>query len=87
MQKQRVAAAKQKEAVKEENLLRDQLTQNNASVVSLGGPGPLGVPEDVERDVYQAGKQELSDMDWKKAEGLLRTVDSLRNRKGEQAKR
>ena len=51
------------------------LGQNNVSV-NTGGPGPLGLPEDVEEDVLQAGKREFSEVDWKKAEGLF-----LRNRK------
>lgn len=59
---------------------KGKLGQNNASL-NVGEPGPLGLPEDVESDVLLAGKTEFSEVDQKKVEGLLRVVDSLRNRK------
>lgn len=81
LQKRRVAKfqkgkePEKKDKICEEQVSQGMLGQNNVSV-NTGGPGPLGLPEDVEEDVLQAGKREFSEVDWKKAEGLF-----LRNRK------
>jgi len=60
------------------NMLQSKLEHYNVSAVNDGQPGPLELPEDVE-NVLKAGEQELGELDWKKAEGLLR--DGLKIRK------
>ena len=87
LQKARVAKfmqKKEKEAVTEEKAMeaiKGRLNKYNISEMNVNQPGPLGLPEDVERDVIEAGKKELDEVNWKKAEGLLRGVESMRNRK------
>ena len=60
----------------EEETPKSKLGQHNS-----GEPGPLGLPKDVENDVFQAGKKEIGELDWRKTEELLQNADSLRNRK------
>ena len=65
--------------------MKGKLNRYNVSATNVNEPGPLGLPEDVERDVIEAGRKELDGIDWK-AEGLLRGVESMRNRKGHEAR-
>ncbi|RPB25675.1 MBOAT-domain-containing protein [Terfezia boudieri ATCC MYA-4762] len=90
LQKERVAKFTQKklkEAVTEEKAMeamKGKLNKYNVSAMNVNEPGPLGLPEDVERDLIEAAKKELNEVDWKKAEGLLRGVKSMRNRKAQE---
>jgi len=87
LQKARVAKftqTKEKEAVAEEKAMeaiKDKINRYNVSAMNVNEPGPLGLPEDVERDVIEAGRKELDEVDWKKAQELLR---GMRNRKAQE---
>ena len=89
LQKARVAKFTQKKGKelateKAVETMKGKLNKYNISAMNVNEPGPLGLPEDVERDVIEAGKKELDEVDWKKAEGLLRGVESMRNRKAQE---
>ena len=75
---------------KHDALLKAKLAMLNASTGDLNQPGPLGVPEDVERDVIEAVRLEIEELkaagQFEKArlqvESLKGSVEGLRSRAG-----